>query len=256
MTRVWGQTLLVALSLLTVPFDGVLPAGRHHVGTAIVALRTEDLLVVAADSKTTRLDAPDVSTNTCKIQEAAGVFFAVAGLRRSTDGDFDVPALAARACRAPGTLGDKVAAFEEAMQVPLKAALVRIRDAAPDYYRGRERRHASFVEVAFFANEGGKPRFLVRDFKARESEQNVLSIEVGTAELLRPGFALLGEAQEMGDFLEANPIVDRMNPIEAARALLDRAATAHPETVGLPIDVVQLDGQAVRWVDRKSECGP
>ncbi|HKC14248.1 MAG TPA: hypothetical protein VKI41_19655 [Vicinamibacteria bacterium] len=255
MTEVWGRILLSALSLFTVR-EGFAPAATLHLGTAIVAIRTEDVLVVAADSKTTRLDAPDVSTNTCKIQEAAGVFFAVAGLRRSTDGAFDVPSLAARACRAPGTLGEKVAAFEEAMQVPLRAALVQIRDTAPDYYRGRERRHAAFVEVAFFANEGGKPRFLVRDFRARESEQKVLSIEVGGAELSRPGFALLGEAREMGNFLEANPIVERMNPIEGARALLDRAATAHPETVGLPIDIVQLDGQAVRWVDRKSECGP
>jgi hypothetical protein len=254
MTRFLGQILVNALSLFTLRHEGSLPAGSHHVGTAIVAIRMEDLLVVAGDSKTTRLDAPDVSTNTCKIQEAAGVFFAVAGLRRSTDGNFDVPSLAARACRAPGTLDDKVAAFEEAMQGPLKAALVQIRDTAPDYYRGRERRHAAFVEVAFFANEGGKPRFLVRDFKARESEQKALSIEVGGAELSSPGFALLGEAREMRNYLEANPIVDRMHPIEGARALLGRAATAHPETVGLPIDVVQLDGQSVRWVDRKPEC--
>jgi hypothetical protein len=254
MTEVWVQILLRALSLLTVPHEGSFPAGPVYLGTAIVAVRTEDVLVVGADSKTTRLDAPDVSTNTCKIQEVAGVFFAVAGLRRSTDGDFDVPLLAARACRAPGTLGDKVVAFEDAMQWPLTTALLRIRDAAPDYYRGRERRHAAFVEVAFFANEGGKPRFLVRDFKARESEQKVLSIEVGAAELSNPGFALLGEAREMQSYLDANPIVDRMNPIEGARALLVRAATVHPETVGLPIDVVQLSGQSVRWVDRKPEC--
>ncbi|HXB55389.1 MAG TPA: hypothetical protein VN461_11435 [Vicinamibacteria bacterium] len=254
MTEVWGQILLKALLLFTVRHEEFLPAAPLQLGTAIVAIRTEDLLVVAADSKTTRLDAPDVSTNTCKIQEAAGVFFAVAGLRRSTDGDFDVPSLAARACRASGNLDDKVASFEEAMQGPLKAALVQIRDTAPDYYRGRERRHAAFVEVAFFANEAGKPRFLVRDFKARESEQKGLSIEVGGAELPSPGYALMGEAREMRNFLEANPIVDRMNPIEGARAVLDRAATAHPETVGLPIDIVQLDGRAVRWVDRKSEC--
>jgi hypothetical protein len=60
----------------------------------------------------------------------------------------------------------------------------------------------------------------------------------------------------MQGYLDANPIVDRMNPIEGARALLGRAVTYHPETVGLPIDVVQLDGQAVRWVDRKPGCGP
>jgi hypothetical protein len=256
MTEVWGQILLTALSFFTVRHDESLPAGPFQVGTAIVAVRTESVLVVAADSKTTRLDAPDASTNTCKIQEVADVFFAVAGLRRSTDGDFDVPLLAARACRTPGTLGDKVVAFEDAMQGPLTAALVRIRDAAPGYYRSRAQRHAAFVEVAFFSNEGGKPRFLVRDFRAKESEQKVLSIEVGAAELSNPGFALLGEAREMQDYLDANPIVDRMNPIEGARALLGRAVTYHPETVGLPIDVVQLDGQAVRWVDRKTGCGP
>src|SRR5260370_40717081 len=102
-------------------------------------VRREDVVVGGGESKNTRLDAPDVSTNTCKIQEAAGVFFAVAGLRRSTDGAFDVPSLAARACRAPGTLGEKVAAFEEAMQVPLRAALVQSRETAPGYYRERER---------------------------------------------------------------------------------------------------------------------
>jgi hypothetical protein len=253
MTNVWA-ILLNALSLFTIGHEWSPPAGPFHEGTAILAVRTEDVLVVGADSKTTRLDAPDVSTSTCKIQDVEGVFFAVAGLRRSTDGDFDVPLLAARACRTAGTLDEKVLAFEQAMQGPLTAALVRIRETAPDYYRGREQRHAAFVEVAFFSNEGGKPRFLVRDFKARESEQKVLSIEVGAAELSGPGFALLGEAREMRDYLDANPIVDRMNPIEGARALLGRAATAHPETVGLPIDIVQLDGQAVRWVDRKPEC--
>jgi hypothetical protein len=190
MTEVWGQILLTALWFFTMRHDESLPAGPFQVGTAIVAVRTESVLVVAADSKTTRLDAPDASTNTCKIQEVADVFFAVAGLRRSTDGDFDVPLLAARACRTPGTLGEKVVAFEDAMQGPLTAALVRIRDAAPDYYRSRAQRHAAFVEVAFFTNEGAKPRFLVREFRAKESEQKVLWCR----RALKPRVCLVGRS--------------------------------------------------------------
>ncbi len=256
MTQVGGHVLFRTLSLILACHEGPRPAGPFEVGTAIVAVRTENVLVVGADSKTTRLETPDISTSTCKLQEVAGVFFAVAGLRRSADGDFDVPLLAARACQIPGSLGSKVEAFEQALQGPLTAALLHIRATQPDYFHGREGRRAPFVEVGFFSNEGGRPRLLIRDFKARETGHGPLSIEAGGDELSSPGIAVMGEAREMSRYVEANPIVHGMNPVDLARALLDRASTAHPETVGPPLDLVELDGQRARWVDRKPECAP
>jgi hypothetical protein len=233
----------LALTLLRVP----------EAGTAVVLISTDDVLVVAADSKTTRLDGAG-SRTTCKIGEAGGSFFVIAGLRQDAAGELDAPRLAADAVRRGGGVAGQAAAFEEAVRVPLVQALREVREIAPDFYRRRQGAGSPFLQVAFFANDEGRPALAIREFVAREGAGGVITLDVRSREVAAGQTALLGETAAMQRYVAANPLLAEMEPGRRALRVLEEAATSAPEHVGLPADVLLLDGSASRWIERQSGC--
>lgn len=66
----------------------------------------------------------------------------------------------------------------------------------------------------------------------------------------------LGESGEITTFRTEHPIAMRQfgSPIDIAKFLVGLEIDSHPESVGLPIDVLELKGGVATWIDRKAQC--
>ena len=112
------------------------------------------------------------------------------------------------------------------------------------------------LQVALFANEGGRPGMRLVDFLMPGPRGPLPAVETRSRSLDEPGVHLIGKTASMQRLLVRNPILLSLCPAAAAARLVEEAIAHDPEHVGPPVDIVRLDGRSVEWLERKAGCGP
>ena len=94
--------------------------------TTIVAIRTPDIVVLAADSSGTFVGGAETIRTVCKIHKVGERFFAVAGLSEDPRRGFGAVGIVSRALRGTDGVMNAAAAAAEAMADPLARELTRL----------------------------------------------------------------------------------------------------------------------------------
>ncbi|MGO9270595.1 MAG: hypothetical protein ACLQOO_10145 [Terriglobia bacterium] len=252
---VWCSAL--TLALLTFPL-------RRAAATAIVVVRIPTEVFIGADSKEVlRGTGADQTSSTCKIRQVGDVFVASSGTYRtyfaSEPVQFDAFTIARDSLEGPGTIEERVAAFEKKVQPPLSAAMQDMHDRLPaDYAKYIEGKAA--LEVAFVGIEKGSSVVLVRQFMASASTSGRVSIATHRDNC--PGdcpggnlAAFLGLNEEMAAYADAYAHeIWKADIPQAIEQLIRLEITKYPKFVGEPIDILRVDSNGATWLQRNPQC--
>lgn len=238
---------------------------RLGFGTAILAIRTPNEIVVAADSLRKFIDGR--TELVCKIVQVGKVFFASSGLALS-DG-FDIQAIVTQAISERETIAARLVRLEELIEQPLREIYEHSRqDDNEAHKKVREliQRHA--VEVAIFGVEEISPVLSVRKFSPRDlsvgSEVRVCgedNVGVGSEE---PSYVALGyckatmTARDLG-IMRTTPGLEKDLAAFAQYVVQweidkQKGFSDAERFVGGPVDVLWLDEAGGRWIERKETC--
>jgi len=230
--------------------------------TSIVAIRLNDQVVVGADSKihleeATGLKIP-VSEPICKIGKGDGFFFATSGLLAVKETGYNANKIISEAPKINGTIEQKIERLEEMIKTPLTESLERHRRVYPWNYPYTSGTKPA-LEIVFLAVEKDSPFLLRRDFIPITSAFD--SVEMNIVRKKCPGDCQngediypLGEKRAIKERLSQGPNFWKNDPINAIRKLIELEIADDPFYVGPPIDILQIDKNGARWIEKKKEC--
>jgi hypothetical protein len=231
-------------------------------GTCIVIIMTATELWVGADSRVVSVgedvrSAPSV----CKLNRFGNVFYVQAGVFKDDAGRCDAAAVAERSASQGHSVVESADAFAKDVIAPLARIAGELRTVNPSYYRSKIINKPA-LETAFFGVERRAPRLAVRKFIVHETADGLVAVSVQSSNC--PGdcpsgmtWAFLGEASTASRFLDRNPQHLRLNGYKATLdKLIGLEATANPEFVRLPVDILRLSQEGPEWIRKKSSCLP
>jgi hypothetical protein len=231
-----------------------------HAGSLIVFLITAVELWVAADSRVIAIgDQQSDAIAICKIHKLGTVFYAEAGLLKDTHGQFNAAAIAEQAAIEHPTVSGVAYAFEARVLTPLMHTVNQLRTLNPRYYHTHVREHAA-LQVAFFGPERRGLQLAIRRFFIHMEGPGSPSASIDRFDC--PGdcanamtWAFLGGSEVLNRFLEANPhYLTEHGSRTTLQRLMDLEATAHPDLVSPPMDILHLGPEGSAWVQRKPSC--
>lgn len=233
-----------------------------HIGTLIVLLITTMELWVAAGSHVIAIGAQQVDVAArCKIHRVGSIFYAEAGLLQDTIARYNAAAIAAQAAVGHPTVPDVANTFEVWVCTPLVETVRTLRTLNPRYYHAHLQEQVA-LQVAFFGLARQGPPLAIQRFGIHEEDGGSLSAALDRFDC--PGdcpramtWAFLGGSEGLTQLLEAHP---RDLAEHGARAtlqqLMDLEATAHPDRVSPPVDILHLGPEGFVWVQRQPSCPP
>jgi hypothetical protein len=226
--------------------------------TSIIAVRTPQVVYLGADSKTITEGQPATDRKTCKIHQAGDLFFAVAGFAGDQRRGFNVPEIVARAARNGFTAGDRVRRSEEAVVEQLTGELVRLRKEAPALYEKVVKGEGgTILALAFAGYEEGATFVIISQFATRnENPPSVFVKRDSCPENCPFGVKtfFLGSYQAIARYIGGKAGEGDMEPIEAIRYLIELEIRENPQSVGGPVDILRIDRQGPKWIQKKDEC--
>lgn len=230
-----------------------------HAGTSVVIIMSQDELWVAADSNAILIGAEVTTAPTeYKIHELGNIFYTQAGLVKDLHGKWQPAAMANEIALRLVSFGDIVVEFERRIEAPLLSIADELRSINPEYYRTKILNKAAF-SAAFFGIDARQLRLAVRRFSVHELPSNELTIVVERSDC--PGdcpsgmtWAFLGETVAINRFLDQHPTFLADNGYrKTLQALIEVEATANPQNVGLPVDILRITQFGEQWIQRKPD---
>jgi len=240
--------------------------------TSIVAVRNNDEIVIAADSKTTLTPARDgmgepESIAKCKIVQVGNLFFASAGsagigsveFYGNVDPVFNLKEVIAKGLAGKGRIADKVNTLEKVLVINLSQIAEKARQDNAAFFLERFVKHP-IHSVIVAGLENGELLLMVRTFKLIISPSGSLSFEIGR--FACPGdcqasFVTMfeGQTEAIRRYLQENEyFLYDTDPTTAARNLVELEISKDPSFVGPPIDILRLTRAGAEWIQRKSLC--
>lgn len=225
--------------------------------TTIVIARVSDFVLIGADSKLSYGESSIPSETFCKIGQSEDVFFAIAGTLKNDAIGWSVKESAIRASKTEGSLLDKVAAFERQVIPPLTQTLEMVKKDRPSFY---EKKYNSGDKVAlsivFVRFEKGIPVILIREF------QSLSPTSINIIRTACPGncnekvqFYYLGQSDAIKHFVDKNPpSLTPHNIASFVNKLVEVEIEDRPNEVGPPIDILRVEKDSARWIQKKNEC--
>ena len=214
--------------------------------TLIVAYRSADEVIIAADSLRTIRSVPAGQILACKIRNFGDVVFAATGDTTLPGDGFALTTIPApldpRNHPATTSLFDRIATFDSATV----AAYTRL------HQERTSARAVSFTYILGFTAAGGRPTALSRTFK---SSSGVL--EIGDRSELPPGELLFAGQPEVLDALAAGGLPDAAGAMDSVPSLLARVIAyqaSRSPTVGGPVDMIRITVNGAEWLRRKPHC--
>lgn len=185
---------------------GILFFPWHCFATSVVAFRTAQEIVIAADSRATASNDLSIHISTCKIRQINSVFVASAGFMYSPATGFSIDQLLSASFKANVSIRQGVGSFERAVIKPMLNQMIweRKRDIASFQreYEGKET-----VQIVFATIESGIPVLLFRSFKS-EMVKGKLTFRLARS-LNCPGdctgdirYVPLGEGEAIAAYME------------------------------------------------------
>ncbi len=253
------RAISFAVSLIVSGTALFLPAAR---ATTIVAIRTPEKVVIAADSLgTARGNRIESNQLTCKVFSVNDRGFAVSGLTKAQPGDFDAAKEVADILAQRSSLGEAVNDIAERITSMLESHLRQMKRTNPSLYaKSLEGEGGNITSILLAAHEGGSPVIAALAFRGTEGSGG--AIRISADRLACPGdcpdgtmFIILGERRPIDRYISEKG-KDRLLPPESgAPFLVQLVIDAGSMRVGPPVDVLLIDRHGVSWPARKEGCG-
>ncbi len=227
-------------------------------GTTIVAMRTPDFFVIAADSLSTFKGGkkPQSSGLMCKILQKGSVVFATAGLVKDPQRGFDSNAIVSKSLQASSPLSTNIKMVEASLSQSFQRELERLRYEEPSLFK-----KSRSVTVLLARYEKNQPIASGIQFLGEPGAKGTVLVKTKT--LSCPGdcprgqyIFYLGETSIVKKFMHESGHNLQMSPEEAVRFMVQLEIDAGTPGVGPPIDVLRLDKNGIKWLSRKKKCYP
>jgi hypothetical protein len=229
-------------------------------GTSIVAERTPQKVVVAADGKATYL-ANGTSGTECKIILHGGIGFAESGISTYKATGFDSKLLAQKAMLTKGNLTLKERTFEALAVRGLDKVGDALFEHAPDLY---DKFKDSALEVFFFGLENGAPTLIEARFQFLA---NGGAVSTRVHRLSCPGdcvpdteLRFLGFRSAINHAYALNRSIVNGDPENVTASLVQMEIDQEGQYVGPPVAVLAIDKSGQAWIQqgacRSSASGP
>lgn len=233
--------------------------------TTIVAIRTSDRILMAADSLALDVVGLGKRSNACKIRQTAKAVFAASGLITLSWNNYDANRVIEKAITKTRSLRDAVRRAEDDLQPFLVGALWAFKTARSPWYDVYANRRSAILAFIVCGFEGGVPVCIRREIFVRADD-------VGWEMEFRgegcPGdcpadndfmVASIGETDAINSFLGHSRFIqidpkgpDRLPVL--LEQLVEIEIADKPEHVGLPVDMIEITAGRVRWIKRKADC--
>lgn len=223
--------------------------------TTVVVLRGPDYVILGSDSKTTEVKGDQTASSlACKIRQFGEVAFAAAGA--VGDGkEFDVFRVAAGSAKGRADVVAVANDFESVTRGPFRHYLQRFYREDPAQFTRYCAKKVCLI-VVFAAMDRGIPKISIRGLFVTV-KNDVINVEPSAQSGMDcPGTCVtVGEQVVLGVTEEANSIFDgtphfwKLNGIVSGmEQLIGAEISAHPDVVGPPISILQLDSQGARFL--------
>lgn len=254
-------------------------SGLVVIQTCIIVRKTSEEIYVGADSKRTFTtfategnDSKETSQSVCKISYVGDTFFAISGFGGLTiegliDNSVPLPILAQHgqdslrqivieSLKSGGTLIQKAKNFKENSREPFIEILEIIKQKNPAYY---ERRfvNTEACSVVFFGMEKNITTLAVVSIEAVNSISEPASIryKLVNSNLYSVDTNItisLGEHKAI-TALKSDENFWKIGVVKAINELIKLQAEATPEKVGLPVDIIKIDKNGRKWIQKNFE---
>jgi hypothetical protein len=224
--------------------------------TTLVAVRTSTDIYVGADSRSVHMSPAGTLYHDdikCKIGHVGNIFFAGFGPVRHPPTALSIELSLRYALRQGETVARTVRKFETLHADALAKTLRITKKWYPQIYNSFF--FNSRVYVYLFAFEIEVPRFFVRTFTVQSPKDSVI---VSTEE------CPLGCPIPMIDVIAPPDVTETMSPdllktlppIQAITEVIETSIREDPyQRSAAPIDILHLNKDGARWVQKKKECG-
>jgi hypothetical protein len=223
--------------------------------TTIIAVRTAEFVIIAADSKATYLGQTGLPT-VCKIYNNGQLYFAVAGLDHDARRNFYVRTIVAQSLSPSANFDQQVTRVENAVSQSLMTELNHMQREDPGAYAFTMHSSREIVSIIFAQYQDGVPYLAARGFEWIANPAPAIKIDRITC----PGdcadgreLVSLGEKSAAEKFMRANAGEDFDLPALATK-LVQLEIDNSPGDVGPPINEVRLDKDGVTWLSNGASC--
>lgn len=244
------------LALLTILLNHV-----NVLGTTLVAARSSDEVVLAADSKFVHLNDRQVSDVKCKIIPCGSFYIGLAGPDGVNDViDFRPRLLLQQACREDGDSETKMKRFEKILRPRYTQFIAGIGRFNPEYYRYGIQSRELFVNLVMVGFEDGMsfirginlspPLDASAEFIADVRTSNQTR-RLGLREI---DYLTAGVHDDIDELAKTRKSLWRLGLVEAVKFLVTYEMVFKPAVVGPPVDVVRITKDGAQWLHKKPEC--
>jgi hypothetical protein len=168
--------------------------------------------------------------------------------------------LGKEALRKVGSLKEALSIFEKGFLEVFPAAAKKIVRDQREYYQNEMDKKIT-LSVIFFGLEGSERQIVGTQFRIQGYRENkgIITPESISFEVPRDMHDLpvniLGQQDAIIRLGKARPdYFYNYDLVTTARMMIELEIADSPDKVGLPVDIVQVAQNGVRWIARKSEC--
>jgi hypothetical protein len=252
-----GQRISTVFFFLCLIFIFFVPSAMP---TTIIAFRTSNELILAADSLSNRVISGPNSL-VCKITQIKNVFVTFSG-RISAEGaiNFSMIDIARDVFSRAGAIQEKVALFNTIIKSNLEL-LVNDDRKNKEWFKklyNTKDRVISVVIIAVVTDSN--PTFYAYQYVvASSAEQSARIIEMPVKSILPIKLGdydvvLGGEYNAFKKDLPESPLPKSFNAIKNIRRWITKEANIVPDKVGLPVDILRITPSRAEWIQHKKEC--
>jgi len=234
----------------------------HCDATVVLSACSADRVVVAADGLSIAPVGNTPTSATCKIRQASDdCFFAVIGLKdfngknNGVPVSFDVPQMAAKACKGSGTIKERAISFQESSLPKVRSALKLIKERAPDFYAMLTPPGKPWSLYVVFA--GGTPLTVAYVGYIEDANGNVIADVPGRHICAprivdNPEYYTIGQTDNVLAFWNNPPDAGGPDAPEFLRRQIQNAIRLEqiPPRIGPPIAVLAIDRYGPKWIQQ------
>ena len=227
--------------------------------TTIVVARSANEIVIGADSKVTDTYGNELNSQVCKIQQVGNLFVAFEGLLRDKATGFNVPDIAVRALqfKPDATASEKVNILTGFLTAALFVELPYVKNNSADEFHTKLEGQ-TFLRVVVAGFERNRPVVFVRQFRTTFIARGI-GVTVIPDDCLadcegQVVTRFLGETDAIDGLPEDTPDFWKDGLAAGVRRLIETEIAARSEYVGPPIDLLRIDANGAKWIQKKQAC--
>ncbi|MCI0619192.1 hypothetical protein L0244_39990 [bacterium] len=224
--------------------------------TAIVAIRNDDEILIAADSKGLLNNNPASPILICKIKKVLRRFYIASGIYENRAIGFNVSNIIDTTFKDNRAFQVNINRALENIKSDFPRALTEIRNRDSIAFRDKfERKDSVVLSIVFAGIENSQLIMYKMDFKMHRYKNISFTIVPKSCGLNCSKIYFLGQDSAMTVYSKNHPWNPRMALADYAKKLIEEAIRHHPAAVGMPIDILQIPriGNPI-WIQRKPQC--